>query len=291
MCIDFNFSATKEGRCLSIIWNFKKLFSKKKGKKPNAVAFVDYEHWYISLEKRYNMKPNIKSWTSNINLKYNIKEISFFADFSNVSFENEMTKIREFSSNIIQTKNAGAYYKKDFTDFIMLDHIYQRAMSAEDVDTFIIFSGDGHFSSVVSFLKNYCKKEVGVYGVKDAFSNQLKNTASWFEEVPVQEDIYATYYNMILSNLRHLESKKYRIMKPTFWKTVEVVSGYNNVDSEVIKQALQQLLDKGYISRKEEKQGFNRKFMYLSTNWDKLLKDGIWQPDDIRKEKVLLQKT
>jgi uncharacterized LabA/DUF88 family protein len=170
----------------------------------------------------------------------------------------------------------------------MLDHIYQRAMSAGDIDAFIIFSGDGHFSSVVSFLKNYCKKEVGVYGVKDAFSNQLKNTASWFIEIPSENDIYATYYNMILSNLKNLETKKYRLMKPTFRKTVEIVSGYNNVDPEIIKKALQQLLDNGYISRKEEKQRFNKKLMFLSINWDKLLKDGIWQPEDMKKVKVLL---
>ena len=41
------------------------LFRKKSGKKtdgkPVAVAFVDYEQWYISMNKLYNMKPNIQA--------------------------------------------------------------------------------------------------------------------------------------------------------------------------------------------------------------------------------------
>ena len=40
---------------------------------------------------------------------------------------------------------------KDYTDFIILDNIYQKALSSSDVNLFIIFSGDGHFSSVVAF--------------------------------------------------------------------------------------------------------------------------------------------
>lgn len=75
-------------------------------------------------------------------------------------------------------KTAGGYFKKDFTDFIMLDKIYQTAYSDKDIDTYIIFTGDSHFTSVVLFLKNVCRKKVVVYGVKNAFSGQLMTAAS-----------------------------------------------------------------------------------------------------------------
>ena len=256
------------------------LFRKKSGKKtdgkPVAVAFVDYEHWYISMNKLYNMKPNIQGWIKEMNEKYDVKEVTFFADFSNLSLSNEIPRIREVTNNIIQTTNAGAHYKKDFTDFIMLDHIYQRAMSADDVDTFIIFSGDGHFSSVVSCLKNKCRKDVGIYGIKDAFSTQLKNTASWYTELPNENEAFAPYYQMILNNLKNLENKRYRNAKPTYARTVEVVSEFNSVSPEKVKQGLDSLINKGYIL-KEDIRVDSKKVTTLKARWHLLIKDNIWQ--------------
>ena len=36
------------------------LFGSKK--RPSCTAFVDFEHWYISYTKHFNIKPNIKEW-------------------------------------------------------------------------------------------------------------------------------------------------------------------------------------------------------------------------------------
>ena len=60
----------------------------------------------------------------------------------------------------------------------MLDQIYQKAMTAQEISVYVIFSGDGHFSSVASFLINRCGKMVEIYGIRDAISMQLRNTAS-----------------------------------------------------------------------------------------------------------------
>ena len=57
------------------------LFGRNKKKKPKAVAFIDYEHWYISMEKLYNMKPDLQSWVNSIMEMADVKEIIFFADF------------------------------------------------------------------------------------------------------------------------------------------------------------------------------------------------------------------
>ena len=153
--------------------------------KPSAIAFVDYEHWYISMYRMYSRKPDIRQWRSAVSELYDVHDILFFGDFSNPSLRAEISKIREVSSSIIETQNASSYHKKDYTDFIMLDHIYQRAITyGVNTDVFIIFSGDGHFSSAASFLVNRCGKTVAVYGIRDCLSTQLKNTASVTVEWP-----------------------------------------------------------------------------------------------------------
>ena len=120
--------------------------------KPKAIAFVDYEHWFISLDKLHHTRPDIKSWRNELAKTYELQEIIFFADFSNPTIRLEIPRIREVSNYIIETQNTSSSHKKDFTDFIMLDHIYQKALTTNQIDTFIILSGDGHFSSAASFF-------------------------------------------------------------------------------------------------------------------------------------------
>ena len=224
--------------------------------KPKAVAFVDYEHWYISMTKMHEQKPDIKGWYADMSKKYNVTEVCFFGDFSNQSLRSEIPRIREVTNFVIETQNASPHHKKDYTDFIMLDHIYQRAMTSHDVDTFIIFSGDGHFSSVVSFLNIKLEKDVGIYGVRDAISNQLKNSASWVIELPGKNEENLEYCRMILRNLRNLaktRNAKGQKQRPAFWPTVEAVAKYNDADKEKVAEALRGLIDKGYIYQTQER--------------------------------------
>ena len=188
--------------------------------KQKAVAFVDFEHWYISMEKMYGKKPDIKGWYKHMETRYRVDEIYFFADFSNSSLKAEIPRIREITNFVIETQNTSAHYKKDFTDFIMLDHIYQKAMTANDIDVFIIFSGDGHFSSVVSFLSNKLKKTVGIYGVKGAVSGTLRSTATWLVEIPIEDQTRSLCYKTILMNLKSLEDAHGENARAGFKKTV-----------------------------------------------------------------------
>ncbi|MBQ7719594.1 MAG: NYN domain-containing protein, partial [Clostridia bacterium] len=152
--------------------------------KPKAVAFVDFEHWYIALDNLYHIRPDIKGWRDELNAKYDLQEIVVFADFSNPSLRAEIAHIREVTNVIIETQNSSPHITKDFTDFIMLDHIYQKTVSRPDIDVYVIFTGDGHFSSAVSFIMNRLNKPVVIYAVRDALSQQLRNTASEVFEVP-----------------------------------------------------------------------------------------------------------
>jgi len=246
--------------------------------KPKAVAFVDFEHWFISLDKMYHMRPNIKEWRDEIAANYEIQEIIFFADFSNPSIRQEIPKIREVTNYIIETQNTSSNFKKDFTDFIMLDHIYQKAMNSRDIDTFILFSGDGHFNSVTNYLITQMGKKVGVYGIKDAMSNQLRNTASWVIMLPEEKDDNLPYYTMILKNLKYLQEKSTpkKKARPTFWATVETVSRINKVSRKVISEALRIMIEKGYVYQTDDKISVKKTIKILNVDWDKCRKDNIF---------------
>ena len=160
----------------------RRLFSKKEKR---IVAFVDYEHWFISLDTLYNhQKPDLASWFADLGERGRLVDAIFFGDFSKGGMKSEISRIRLFTNKIIDTCNPNPKSNKDFTDFILLDNIYQRAMSSEDIDMFVIFSGDGHFSSVAAFLKTNLGKEVGIYGVGKATSRQLRDTGDWYVDIP-----------------------------------------------------------------------------------------------------------
>ncbi len=245
---------------------------------PKAVAFVDYEHWYISLKKNFGIQPNIKGWFEELNTKVNLVEVTFFADFSHKSLSDQISRIRPYSNRIIDTRNTTGV-KKDFTDFIILDNIYQKALSSEDIETFIIFSGDGHFSSVVSFLKNFCKKEVGIYGIEDSFSRQLQQTASWCITLPTEEDVHGSYYRLIFEILKKASENNSKDI-PTKEKTIKAVCALSKTaTNQKVTEALNNLIDKGYISTRTvvsySDKNKTKKVTGLFTDWEKVEKSGF----------------
>ena len=249
--------------------------NKNKDKKPRAIAFVDFEHWYISNEKLHNQKPDVTAWRDELAETYTIDDIYFFGDFSNPSLRSEIENIRRVTNLIIETKNASGFYKKDFTDFIMLDNIYQTAINRNDIDTFIIFSGDGHFSSVVTYLRNKCGKEVGVYGIRDATSSQLKSAANWVKEIPLFEERLKGFYYPVLQNLRQLEMRS-KPSYPAFKATCEYVSKYYALDERDVKSAMLEMLEKGYLVQKEQTVS-GKQLRVLKADWAKAMADGIWK--------------
>ena len=249
----------------------------KKQKHPKCIAFVDFEHWYIALERQYGVKPDLKGWKSELMAKYEVDEIAVFGDFSNVGLRGELDKIRDITQMVFDTKNSSEHYKKDFTDFIMLDYIYQKAMTRKDIDTFIIFTGDGHFSSVVRFIINQCHKKVGIYGITNALSSQLKLSASWYHEIPSDSENYITYYKIIAQTFDYLTVHREFGINATPEKIVERISRKHSIEKVEIAKALCQMLDEGYIYKavvKDEKHG---KVSILKPNWELLSRDKLWQ--------------
>lgn len=249
------------------------LFRKRRER---AVVFVDYEHWYISMRTKYNQQPNIKSWVEDLHRRVDIEEIVFFGDFTKYDMESEIQRIRLFTSKIVETKNASGHYKKDFTDFIMLDYIYQKAFNSSSFDTCIIFTGDGHFTSVCAFLQNCCKKKVGVYAVRDCFSKQLRDVADWYVEIPTEDELIMPYYHMILETIMSFESANGKKLYPTYMRVINQVTEQYSVPEETVREAMDKLMAAKYISKEEKSVGFRKHITALVTDWDRLVKDDIW---------------
>lgn len=249
----------------------KLLFSSdNREKKKRVIAFVDFEHWYISLEKLYRLRPDVKAFRDELSDRYEIMDIKFFGDFSNPSLRAEITNIRQVSNTIIDTQNASDKIIKDFTDFIILDHIYQSAMDKNGAEAYVIFTGDGHFSSVASFLVTKCRKEVGIYAVRGAASAQLIGCSVYSRLIPEEEKRVSGggCEAMILKNLRrYYDTNKRKKVYPTFWATVEAVVKHHGADREKAAEALRALIRQGYVYQTKETVGKNT-VKVLHVNWN-----------------------
>ncbi len=189
-------------------------------------------------------------------------EVNFFADFSHKSLADEIGRIRLFSNKIIDTRSPNGV-QKDFTDFIILDNMYQKALSSDDIEVFILFSGDGHFSSVTSFLKNFYHKQVVIYGVNGSFSKQLRETANTFYTLPTEQDINDSFYKNIFDYLRTSQ-------KPTYNDAVTAVLKSNrNASKQKIAQAMKTLMENDVISERAIKSSRGKKQTLLFVDWEK----------------------
>lgn len=238
---------------------------------------MDFEHWYISLDNMYHKRPDIKAFRDELTERYDIVDIAFFGDFSNPSLRAEISNIRAVSNTIIDTQNATSGFTKDFTDFIMLDHIYQSALNNQDLGAYVIFTGDGHFSSAVSFLVTKCRKEVMVYAVREACSKQLRDSATHCRLIPDNEIADIGTAKRILRSLSMVYDKKKQKKKkpcPTFWATVESVSRNEKIPRDEVADALRTLVAGGYVYQVKEKINSDT-VKVIRVNWQKVSEDNL----------------
>lgn len=254
--------------------NILNLFKKEKVNPVKAAAFVDYEHWYYSIQNNFHLKPDPVAWRSELDQKYSIDTIMVFADFSHKGLREEITKIRSITNTIIETQNSFPRYKKDMTDFIMLDYIYQYVAEHPETGTIILFTGDGHFQSVTKYITQKLERNVIVYAIKNAFSSQLKNAATKSFEIPTEKEVLEAIYPLIISILEYISNKT---SFPTFMRTVEAVANRNNIEQEFVHAALADMINKGWIEHDTQKLHF-RTISTLKVNWTKLKEAGLWIP-------------
>lgn len=236
-----------------------------------AIAFIDYEYCFYSYMDTHKIKPCPVIWKKKMEEKYELSDIMVFGDFTQKEISEELRKLRSITNTIIETSNVFLERKKDMTDFIMLDYIYQSVESRKDVDTYILFTGDGHFQSVVKYLRQK-KKTVIVCGIRETMSNQLRSVASEIADLPIEEERYVNYYKLIASNMNYVE--QFPKIVPTFMRTVENVARKNNLPEELVADVLRRMIQKGYITKKVKRMS-NGDVRYLEACWDKMIEDGI----------------
>lgn len=246
------------------------IFSAFKTEK-KAIIFIDYEYCFYSYMDTHKIKPCPMIWKKKLEEEYELREIMVFGDFAQKEISEELRKLRSITNTIIETSNMFLERKKDMTDFIMLDYIYQSVESRKDVDTYILFTGDGHFQSVVKYLRQK-KKNVIICGVRETMSNQLRSVASEIVELPIEDERYINYYKLIASNMNYVE--QYPKIVPTFMRTVENVARKNNLSEELVTDMLRRMIQKGYITKKVKRMS-NGDVRYLEACWDKMIEEGI----------------
>ena len=114
---------------------------KKKGGKPKAAIFVDYEHWYYGYRNNFQMKPNIEEWLKELEDEYEISRLYIFGDFSKYNIGMDLERLKSLTKNVIHTASEKDGVDKDFTDVIMLDAIYRSVADKENEEVYVSCDG------------------------------------------------------------------------------------------------------------------------------------------------------
>lgn len=246
----------------------------------DALVFVDYEYWATSVYKLYRVKPDIKSWITSLREQYNLKGIYFFADFFRDNLKKDVPVIREFTNHIIETQcTYGSSYLKDMSDFIMLDFMYRAAYQKNSPPNFIVFTGDGHFQSVIRLLVQDLKKNTVVYGIRDSFSHALKDMASTAIELPDNEAEQEMCRKMIVMDFDELAKTADQFI--SFTNMIRKVSSHYRVAENVVELVLHNMIQSGLVVKSVHRKiiyGEMKEVKVLVPQWDKLIEAGLYSP-------------
>lgn len=216
-------------------------------KVPTSV-FVDYEAWFYGCKNQYHVGPDIMGWFNNVKDKGELRDVIFFADFSQEAIKDHPTKLRSISTSIIDCSKGDK--TKDYTDFIMLDHIYQHLLRRQEIKQFILFTGDSHFQSIVAFLRNFNDKKVGIYAIEGSLSPLLSDAANWHTKIVPSTERNNILEQAILRNLAWVQEKSEIVA--TFKKTVTVVARNSPEFSEdEVFSTLSKMIASGTIRQEE----------------------------------------
>lgn len=236
----------------------------------HTAVFVNYEYWYYSYQKVFHIKPNPAAWKAELDQQYHISDFFIFGNFSAFGIQNELEKLHKITASVIDTDNQSRH--KNMAEFVMLDHIYQVALTRKDIQTYILFTGNEHFAPVINYLNHKLHKTVLIYGVEDAVDQGLLCTVNKIEYLPASEERFQRYYGMIVKDMEYVSTRIDIV--PTFRGIVKAVSLHYQIEEEQIAAALAQMLEKGYLYQKDSPVSFNQRVRIVYANWDLLVQDG-----------------
>ena len=245
----------------------------------DAVAFVDYEYWYVSMRELYRAQPDLKSWCERLRERYQVKSIQFFGNFLDRNLSNEVVRIREVSNDIIETNcdNEGRFMK-DMSDVIMLDAIYRAAAEKRSPQTFVLFTGDGHFQPVVRYLVQDLGKRVELHGIRTTVSRALRDAASECFEIPEEDQQLTECFQYIVADFNRI-ALNHDNPFATYQSLVTRVSRNNRLPKERVEMAVNEMVNQGYITRKRHRVAYDKPMInVLSPEWDVLIEAGLHRP-------------
>ena len=215
---------------------------------------------------KYAIAPDLGPMIDDVKKHARVQRIKVFGDFTKPEIDQERNRIRTVTSDIIDCGNEAGRLRKDFTDFILLDHVYQEVIQNPAVQQYVLFTGDGHFSSVATFLKTFMDKSVCVYGVPGTLSHQLQNCCSWSKLILVVDDEDAVYQANLVRNFRSIEQKG---LVPTFLRTAEHAARIYGGNVNRYELILSEMIADGYVTRQAVRLNGNE-FMSISPDWRKI---------------------
>lgn len=232
------------------------IFTARKQKNISSMAmqtliYIDYESLFYGMYDKYKLKPNLDALVDELKTQGRFAEsIKVFGDFSNDLIKSEQGKIRTITSTIIdcqQPSNDG--HKKDYTDFLMLDSIYQDSMTKPHVEQFILVTGDNHYSSVATFLRTQKDKVIGIYAVDGTLGTQLANCSSWVKTIVPRDASEEKYRENLAMCLKSAQDKN---IKSTFMNTLNhVVEFYGGV-YDMYRRVLSDMIAAGDVTQQME---------------------------------------
>ncbi|MCI9193614.1 MAG: NYN domain-containing protein [Acutalibacter muris] len=244
-----------------------------------AVAFVDYEYWYVSMKELYHTQPDLKGWCEQLRGRYQVKSIQFFGNFLDRNLAGEVVRIREVSNDIIETNcdNDGRFMK-DMSDVIMLDAIYRAAAAKHSPRTFVLFTGDGHFQPVVRHLVQDLKKRVELHGIRATVSRALRDSASECFEIPQEDEQLMECFRYIAADFNRL-ALNHDNPFATYHSLVSRVSHSHGLPKERVEMAVSEMINRGYITRKRHRVAYDKPMINaLIPEWDEMIAAGLHKP-------------
>lgn len=216
-----------------------------------TLIYIDYESLFYGMYDRYNMKPNLIALIDELKTQGRFAEsIKVFGDFSREPIKTEQAKIRTITNTIIDCQQLGNdSHRKDYTDFLMLDMIYQDSMTKPHVGQFIFVTGDNHYSSVAVFLRTQLDKVIGIYAVEGTLGMQLANSSSWVKTIVPMGASEEKVRENIVACMMNAEEKNF---KSTFNNTIRYASDFYGGDYDTYKKVLMEMIDEGVVTQQME---------------------------------------
>ena len=238
---------------------------------------MDYEHWSFSLKTDYATQSDVQAWAKEIRKHYKVERLLFFANFIQAILQNEITRIRTVTNDIIETQfGLPGSHMKDMSDFVMLDHIYRAASDRRSPRTFILFTGDGHFAPAVRHLVQDLRKNVILYGIRGSVSNFLKDAASECREFPDGEAQMRLYWHYIVNYYDSIAEHRPNALL-TFKRVASDVAAEHEIPQQSVENAFSEMVSNGWFMQKMHSFPNRQSIRIVVPEWDKLIEAGLYQ--------------